>query len=80
MALDRRTFFQGSAFAAIAATWPTIAQQQTAAVPVTIDTRQVIGSLSHIWKECAGSDRAAITLRESWRQPLQHSQQAHLCR
>ena len=70
MTLDRRRFLQGSASAALAAAWPALAQQSPATVPVTIDTREVTGPLAHIWKECAGSDRAAITLRESWRQDL----------
>jgi xylan 1,4-beta-xylosidase len=30
----------------------------------------VSGALAHVWEESAGSDRAAITLRESWRQDL----------
>jgi xylan 1,4-beta-xylosidase len=70
MTLDRRTFLQGSASAALAAAWPSLAQQSAATVQVTIDTRQVTGPLPHIWEECAGSDRAAITLRESWRHDL----------
>jgi len=37
---------------------------------VTIDTRKTTGALHHVWSECAGSDRAAITLRESWRHDL----------
>jgi xylan 1,4-beta-xylosidase len=44
--------------------------QESAAVPVSIDTREVVGQLPHVWKESAGSDRAAITLRESWRKDL----------
>jgi xylan 1,4-beta-xylosidase len=30
--------------------------------------------LPHVWEECVGSDRAAITLRESWRHDLQRWQ------
>lgn len=39
-------------------------------MPVRIDTRRTIGLLPHIWEECVGSDRAAITLRETWRRDL----------
>jgi len=69
MTADRRTFLKNGALtlAAVAA-WPALAQEQV--VQVSIDTRQVTGSLPHIWEECAGSDRAAITLRESWRLDL----------
>jgi xylan 1,4-beta-xylosidase len=56
MTFDRRTFLRGTAGAAVAAAWPSFAQQ--AAVPVSVDTREVTGSLPHIWEECAGSDRA----------------------
>jgi hypothetical protein len=66
---DRRIFLQGSAGLAAAAAWPAFAQS-SATVPVTINTHEVSGTLPHIWEECAGSDRAAITLRESWRQDL----------
>src|ERR1700722_13309941 len=69
MTADRRTCLKGSAFTLAAAAWPALAQQPT--VSVRIDTRQVTGSLPHIWAECAGSDRAAITLRESWRLDLE---------
>jgi xylan 1,4-beta-xylosidase len=69
MTADRRTFLKNSALSlAAAAAWPTLAEQQV--VPVSIDTQRVIGSPPHIWEECAGSDRAAITLRESWRLDL----------
>ena len=30
-----------------------------------------IGALNHIWSQCMGSDRAAITLREPWRKDLE---------
>lgn len=69
MALSRRAFLHGSAGTALLAAWRAQAQQ-TVAIPVSIDTREVAGGLPHIWKESAGSDRAAITLRESWRQDL----------
>src|ERR1700730_3773994 len=69
MMLDRREFLQGSILSTAAAAWPASGEDGRPVV-VTIDTREVIGSLVHIWEECAGSDRAAITLRESWRQDL----------
>ena len=37
---------------------------------VEVDLRQDIGALDHIWSRCAGSDRAAITMREPWRRDL----------
>jgi xylan 1,4-beta-xylosidase len=40
------------------------------AVPVAVDLKRDAGPLEHIWSRCAGSDRAAITLRESWRRDL----------
>ena len=70
MSFDRRTFLQGTAMAAAAMAWPKLVNAQASVVPVTIDTRQVTGPLAHIWEECVGSDRAAITLRESWRRDL----------
>ncbi|MBU6206046.1 MAG: hypothetical protein KGQ42_00005, partial [Alphaproteobacteria bacterium] len=39
-------------------------------VAVDVETHNVAGALHHVWEECAGSDRAAITLRETWRQDL----------
>lgn len=69
MAFSRRTFLHGSAGVALAAAWQARAQE-SAAIPVSIDTREVVGPLPHVWKESAGSDRAAITLRESWRKDL----------
>jgi len=37
---------------------------------VTVDLRREMGPLDHIWSRCVGSDRAAMTLREGWRQDL----------
>ncbi|NYD89138.1 GH39 family glycosyl hydrolase [Sphingomonas melonis] len=37
---------------------------------VEVDLRHETGPLDHIWSRCAGSDRASITLRESWRHDL----------
>ena len=70
MSLDRRTFLKGTALATAATAWPVSADEQTPTVQIAIDTNQVVGALPHIWSECAGSDRAAITLRESWRHDL----------
>ena len=69
MTIDRRTFLKSSAFTLATGVWPALAQEPT--VSVRIDTREVTGRLPHIWEECAGSDRAAITLRESWRLDLE---------
>jgi xylan 1,4-beta-xylosidase len=79
--MDRRDFIARSALGlaatrqapaqgAEATPASTAADAAPAIVPVTIDTRVVTGPLPHVWEECAGSDRAAITLRESWRQDL----------
>jgi xylan 1,4-beta-xylosidase len=78
MMMDRRTFVQTAAgaaglvlappvFPAFAASAP---ERELQGVSVTIRSREVIGPLPHIWEECVGSDRAAITLRESWRQDM----------
>jgi xylan 1,4-beta-xylosidase len=37
---------------------------------VEVNLKQASGPLDHIWSECAGSDRAAISLREQWRNDL----------
>jgi xylan 1,4-beta-xylosidase len=70
MTADRRTFLTGGACTLAAAALPTLAQESLGVVQVRIDTRVVSGALPHIWEECVGSDRAAITLRESWRRDL----------
>jgi xylan 1,4-beta-xylosidase len=69
--MERRHFLGGSAalFAASVAK-PALAEATLERVSVSIDTRQVIGPLHHVWEESAGSDRAAITMRESWRHDL----------
>lgn len=69
--LNRRAFLSGSALAVAATTLPSLARGQTPVVQVAIDAREVEGPLPHIWEECVGSDRAAITLRESWRDDLE---------
>ncbi len=70
--MHRRTFIGHSA-AALTAT--ALSRQALAAEPlervsVVVQTREMIGPLPHVWAESAGSDRAAITMRESWRGDL----------
>lgn len=70
MELDRRQVLQlGAAGAAAIASVPADAQRLES-IDITVDIAKRIGSLPHIWSECAGSDRAAITMRESWRRDL----------
>jgi xylan 1,4-beta-xylosidase len=38
---------------------------------VEIELRRETGALNHMWSQCMGSDRAAITLREPWRRDLE---------
>lgn len=68
--MDRRNFLTQSAIATTAASLSSRLFAETQAVPVRIDIRQKIGALPHIWEACAGSDRALITMRESWRKDL----------
>jgi xylan 1,4-beta-xylosidase len=70
MRMDRRQFLQGFALMGAAAAWPVTFAQDISTVAVSIDTREPTGPLPHVWEECVGSDRAAITLRESWRHDL----------
>ena len=65
----RRSVLKAGAILAAGQALPTWAAAP-ATVPIRIDTRAVSGALPHIWSKCVGSDRAAITLRESWRQDL----------
>lgn len=74
--MDRRAFLANGALAAAGAAMPSLASAQglasaaASALPVRINLRETTGPLKHIWSECAGSDRAAITLREEWRHDL----------
>jgi len=68
--MDRRLFVQALTASATVAALRTFGADSEAGVEVTIRSREVIGPLPHIWEECVGSDRAAITLRESWRQDI----------
>ena len=67
--MERRQFLAASAGTLAAAALP-VRAADIETVSVRIETREVIGPLPHIWEECVGSDRAAITLRESWRQDI----------
>lgn len=42
---------------------------------VEVDLRSDAGKLDHIWKRCVGSDRAEITMRESWRKDARRGRQ-----
>ena len=68
--MDRRLFLAQSTLAAATTALPTRLLAEATDVAVQIDMRQVTGALPHVWEECAGSDRAAITMRESWRHDL----------
>ena len=65
---NRREFTVAS-IAALSA--PIFAEAANApAASVVVDLRHEVGPLPHIWSRCAGSDRAAVTLREEWRRDL----------
>ncbi|HEX7854177.1 MAG TPA: hypothetical protein VF503_10820 [Sphingobium sp.] len=68
--MDRRDFLTSGMLAAAGAAIPGIVRAQAPSVAITIDVREQTGALPHIWSESAGSDRAAITLREEWRHDL----------
>ena len=68
--MQRREFIQVFGACAAAAALPALAADAVAGIAVTIRSRDVTGPLPHIWEECVGSDRAAITLRESWRRDI----------
>lgn len=68
--IDRRSLLQGGAAAAALAALPARSQGATETLRVSVDTGHASGPLPHVWSECAGSDRAAMTLRESWRRDL----------
>ncbi|MDE2302094.1 MAG: hypothetical protein KGK11_05995 [Sphingomonadales bacterium] len=72
MTIDRRDFLTRSALALpVLVHAPSLrAAAPPEAIAVTIETRATAGALAHVWEECAGSDRAAISLRESWRHDL----------
>ncbi len=68
--MDRRDFMLGALGTSIGATVAASANAQDGSSAVTIRTRDIAGPLPHIWEECVGSDRAAITLRQSWREDI----------
>jgi xylan 1,4-beta-xylosidase len=69
--MNRRNFLQAN-LALAATTLPGSLRSATTAehLDVRINARSVTGALPHVWEECAGSDRAVITLREAWREDL----------
>ncbi|MBB4858895.1 xylan 1,4-beta-xylosidase [Novosphingobium chloroacetimidivorans] len=67
---DRRTFLATTAAGAALASARGASAATMARVAVEVNTRERIGDLPHVWEECVGSDRAAITLREEWRDDL----------
>ena len=48
---------------------PTLGQNSEI-LTIEVDLKTTDGALEHIWSRCGGSDRAAITLREQWRNDL----------
>jgi xylan 1,4-beta-xylosidase len=70
MMFHRRDVLRGSAGLAALAAVPVLGEQPGDRLAVSVDTHQTTGALHHVWEECAGSDRAAISLRETWRQDL----------
>lgn len=70
MTYNRREMLQFTALGAAAmGGFPAMATAAPA-VAISVNPRKQMGTLPHIWSECAGSDRAAITLREDWRKDL----------
>lgn len=67
--IGRREFVAGTVAALGASAFPALAAEAVETIPVRLRSREEIGALPHIWS-CVGSDRAAITLRESWRQDI----------
>ena len=67
--LNRREFAIATlSTAAVSATATNVRAQSSMPVePVFIDLHRDVGPLNHKWSSCAGSDRAAITMREDWR-------------
>jgi xylan 1,4-beta-xylosidase len=51
------------------------AKAETPSEAIEIELRRDIGKLDHIWKRCVGSDRAEITMRESWRKDARRGRQ-----
>ena len=69
--MHRREFMGGAAaLGAMSLAGRAAGAELSDRVPILIETREATGELKHVWSECAGSDRAAITMRESWRGDL----------
>ncbi len=69
--MDRRDFLVTSAATAAASALPCAAWAAPEMIAARVHAREVTAALPHIWEECVGSDRAAITLRETWRQDIE---------
>lgn len=67
--MQRRAFLTGTAIAAGTAAFPALSADAPRSIAVRIRSKEITEALDHIW-DCVGSDRAAITLRESWRQDI----------
>jgi len=67
---NRRDFVKAGAVLTTATALGRPAFAQRGSEKVTVDLRRDIGPLDHVWSRCVGSDRAAMTLREGWRQDL----------
>lgn len=72
MPLDRRDFMIAAAGTVAAAAAPARGAAPAPEVAVTIRGREDAGPLPHVW-QAVGSDRAAITLRESWRRDIERA-------
>lgn len=68
--MHRRDFLSAAGLTGAVVALPSFALAQAETERVTIRSREPAGPLPHIWEECVGSDRAAITLRESWRDDI----------
>ncbi len=72
MVTRRNVLVGGAAVTALSLASPgrALAQASGGGIAVEVDLGSETGALEHIWSRCAGSDRAAITMREPWRQDL----------
>ncbi|MDE2596089.1 MAG: hypothetical protein KGL44_04330 [Sphingomonadales bacterium] len=69
--MDRRDFIRANlALAATSLAAPARAVAGAGRLEVRVNAASRTGALPHVWEECAGSDRAVITLREAWRKDL----------
>ncbi|MBZ9649749.1 hypothetical protein K9B33_19610 [Sphingobium sp. 3R8] len=67
---NRREIIKAGTAISTAALIGSQARAAIASVPITVDLDRDTGPLDHIWSRCAGSDRAAMTLRADWRRDL----------